>query len=225
MIPSTTRGWFQFQQARLNFAANGTAVTVFTLIAVTLLAFILASSDATWLSVTLPVLGVLASTALALVFHPWLKSLDLPRRDRYVVFGACLVANAFPPLTASFAQVAPVLVFWSLCCLGLLAWLMWFMGGRPPIRAEVDAQLAYGEGLVEECKSIIEQIERERPTTDAQKEREAELEKIKKERDERLTVLEEAMRDSDEPLDPVTASAQFQQIQTDYREALGRLSS
>lgn len=217
--------WFRFQQSRLDFACIVTGISLFALVVQLVLAGMLSASEVVRVSVTLPLLGILVTATLAALLHPWLKKLDLPRRDRNIVLIVCLGVSALPPLMTSFAPIKLAILFWLLCCSGEFPWLLWFMGGRPPLRREVDGQLAHGEGLVKACKTVIEQIERERPTTDSEKAKAAEHERVRKERDERLAVLEEAMRNSDDPLDPVTASAQFQQIQTDYREAVARLSS
>ena len=216
---------FKFQQARLNFATNGVALSLGAFLAALIVSFALASSGVMRVSISLPLLGLLFTAALARIYEPWLKNLELERRDRNVAIGACLGVNLIPPLSAAVVVPAWSLVFWVFSCLVLFVWMMWFMGGRKPIRSEVEGLLAYGQGLVTECKEALEQIEKDRPSDEGGKAKAAEVERIKKERDERLTVLEEAMRNPDEPLDPVTASAQFQQIQTDYREALGRTAS
>ena len=217
--------WLLYQDKRRLFCENGSFGPLFAALGVVIAAAALSSSDVMRASISLPILGILMTAVLFRIYRPWLKKLELEPRDQKITLAVCLGVSLLPPLTATFLLWGCSVLLWVFFYAGLHFWLLYWLGGRGPIRSEVEADLAVGQATVNRAKEALEQIEKDKPATDAEKAKSAEAERIKKERDEKLAVLEEAMRNSDEPLDPVTASAQFQQIQTDYREALGRLAS
>jgi hypothetical protein len=96
---------------------------------------------------------------VALVQALWLprkiKRADLPRRDGTLVLGACLLTPCLAAICSLWTTRDTALCFSLAYYLGLTLWLFWYLGNRPPIRAEVESSLAIAETQVAECKAEL----------------------------------------------------------------------
>jgi hypothetical protein len=106
---------------------------------------------------------------VALVQALWLPRkimrADLPQRDGTLVLRACLLTPCLAVVCSLWTTRDIALCFSLAYYLGLTLWLYWYLGNRPPIRAEVVCCLATAEAQVAECKAELLKLGPSVPTT------------------------------------------------------------